>query len=333
MKQIALVLSGGGAKGAFQAGALQYIDDHIKTRFPDFSFTIISGVSVGCLNGVMVAMNRQDRLLQVWNTIENSAVYTGKLNLPSALLHLALRSKQAILGRKPLQKLVEQLVSRQAVLDTGKKFMMGVVSLTDGDYHRLTAEDFADEINFQKAVLASGIMPVLWEPMPRIRSRRGSITQVVDGGLRNNSPLGDVLDMDPDEVVIINCSPFHQDKTMITPDADAARNVFSIAQRSLLEIAMNEIFITDLREYLNLNHLVQQAQLIGISLTNRRGKKLKAYKTVLISPEAPLGDMLDFSQPSVQQRLKLGYQAAGQAFLNYLPGADSQQLYANINPQ
>ncbi|MBW3544407.1 MAG: patatin-like phospholipase family protein, partial [Bacteroidetes bacterium] len=317
MKQIALVLSGGGAKGAFQAGALQYIDDHIKTRFPDFSFTIISGVSVGCLNGVMVAMNRQDRLLQVWNTIENSAVYTGKLNLPSALLHLALRSKQAILGRKPLLKLVEQLVSRQAVLDTGKKFMMGVVSLTDGDYHRLTAEDFADEINFQKAVLASGIMPVLWEPMPRIRSRRGSITQVVDGGLRNNSPLGDVLDLDPDEVVIINCSPFHQDKTMITPDADAARNVFSIAQRSLLEIALNEIFVTDLREYLNLNHLVLQAREKGLVLTNRKGKALKAYKTVLISPLETLGDMLDFSQPSVQKRLQLGFDAAREAFKEY----------------
>ncbi len=333
MKQIALVLSGGGAKGAFQAGALQYIDAHIKKRFPDFNFTIVSGVSVGCLNGVMVSMNRLDRLLQVWNTIENKKVYTGKLSLPSALLHLAIRSKLAILGRKPLEKLVESLVSRQAVISTGKKFMMGVVSLTDGHYHSYTVEDFASDATFQQAVLASGIMPILWEPLPVLHSRKGSITQVVDGGLRNNSPLGDVLELDPDEVVIINCSPFNRDEVLITPDAAAARNVFSIAKRALLEIAMNEIFVTDLREYLNLNYLVEQAQQKGVTLTNRKGKNLKAYKTALISPEQSLGDMLDFSQPSVQQRLKLGYEAAQKAFEHYRPETNDRQLYANINPR
>ena len=331
MKKIALVLSGGGAKGAFQAGALQYIQEQLVPRYPDFSFSIVSGVSVGCLNGVMVAMNELPRLLQIWNTVENKTVYTGRVSLPSALFHLALRGKQAILGRKPLEKLVQSVVRRQAVLASGKKFLMGVVSLTDGHYHSYAAEDFEDNDNFQKAVLASGIMPVLWEPVASIRSRRGTITQVVDGGLRNNSPLGDVLDLDPDEVVIINCSPFNRDKVLIEPNPDAARNVFSIAKRSLLEIAMNEIFITDLREYLNLNHLVLQAQEKGISLTNRKGKALKAYKTVLISPEKPLGDMLDFSQFSVQKRLLLGYEAAKEAFKDYNATSDAPRLYANIS--
>lgn len=331
MKKIALVLSGGGAKGAFQAGALQYIEEHIKPRFPDFNFSIVSGVSVGCLNGVMVAMNQMPRLLQVWNTIENKLVYTGRITLPSAFLHLALRGKQAILGYKPLEKMVKGLVSRQAVLQTGKQFLMGVVSLTDGYYHTYTAEDFSDEENFQKAVLASSVMPVLWEPIASIRSRKNTITQVVDGGLRNNSPLGDVLDYAPDEVVIINCSPFNRDKVLIEPSPDAARNVFTIAKRSLLEIAMNEIFITDLREYLNLNHLVRQAQENGITLTNRKGKTLKAYKTVLISPEQTLGDVLDFSQPSVQKRIKLGYAAAQEAFKNYNADLGNSQLYANIS--
>ena len=331
MKNIALVLSGGGAKGAFQAGALQYIEEHIMTRFPEFSFSIISGVSVGSLNGVVVAMNQLPRLQQIWNTIENKLVYTGKVNLRSALLHLVFRGRQAILGRKPLEELVRSMVSREAVLSTEKKFLMGVVSLTDGQYYTYRAEDFDDDDNFQKAVLASSMVPVLWEPIASIRSRSNTIKQVVDGGLRNNSPLGDVLDFAPDEVVIINCTPFSYDKVLIEPDPDAARNVFTIAKRSLLEIAMNEIFITDLREYLNMNHLVRQAQEKGLSLTSRKGKILKAYKTVLISPEQPLGDMLDFSQPIVQKRIKLGYEAAREAFKGYQPGAANQQLYANIN--
>ena len=331
MKKIALVLSGGGAKGAFQAGALKYIDEHIKPRFPDFNYSIVSGVSVGCFNGVMVAMQRLPQLLQVWNSLENNKIYTGKLSLPSAFLHLALRGKQAILGRKPLEKLVQRLVSQQAVLDSGINFMLGVVSLTDGHYHSYRAQDFADNDNFQKAVLASGVMPVLWEPVPHIQSRRNSITQVVDGGLRNNSPLGDVLDYDPDEVVIINCSPFNRERNLIEPNPNAARNVFSIAKRALLEIALNEIFVTDLREYLTINHLVRQAHEKGITLTSRKGKNLKAYKTILISPEKPLGDMLNFSQPIIQSRLQQGYEAARQAFQGYEAGASNNQLYANIN--
>ena len=331
MKKIALVLSGGGAKGAFQAGALQYIEEHVKSRYPDFSFSIISGVSVGSLNGVVVAMNQLPRLRQIWNTIENKLVFTGNVSLRSALFHLAFRGRQAILGRKPLETMVRAIVNRQAVLSTGVKFMMGVVSLIDGQYYTYTAEDFDDDDNFQKAVLASSMVPILWEPVASIKSRKNTIVQIVDGGLRNNSPLGDVLDYAPDEIVIINCTPFNQDKVIIARDPNAARNVFSIGKRSLLEIAMNEIFVTDLREYLNLNYLVRQAQDKGITLTSRKGKTLKAYKTVLISPEQSLGDILDFSQPAVQKRIKLGYEAAREAFKGYEPGADQQQLYANIN--
>ena len=56
--------------------------------------------------------------------------------------------------------------------------------------------------NFSEAVLASTVMPIIWEPLdisPQYRS-------MVDGGVRNISPLGDILDEDPAEIVIINCN-------------------------------------------------------------------------------------------------------------------------------
>jgi NTE family protein len=329
MKKIALVLSGGGAKGAFQAGALRYIDEVVQPRYPDFRFSVCSGVSVGCLNGVMVAQNKLPELLEIWNSISNAAVYTGRLNLPSALAHLALRSKRAVLGYKPLQVLIARHASLSDTLASGILFYMGVVSLTDGRYHQYEARDFADEQNFRKAILASAAMPVLWEPVTEIKSKKGVITQAIDGGVRNNSPLGDVLDQDPDEVVIINCSAFNDGESPIDPAPDAGNNVFTIAKRALLDIALNEIFINDLREYLTLNHLVKQAADQGIALRNRRGRALKAYKTVLISPLEPLGDLLDFSQPAVQRRLRLGYEAARQAFADYQPQLAGAPLYSS----
>ena len=48
----ALVLSGGGAKGAFQMGAIEYIQQEQPSYF---DFEIVAGISVGSLNGVMLS--------------------------------------------------------------------------------------------------------------------------------------------------------------------------------------------------------------------------------------------------------------------------------------
>ena len=330
MKKIALVLSGGGAKGAFQAGALRYIQEHIQPKVEGFAYTAVSGVSVGSLNGAMVAQNELDQLLQIWNSVEDKKIYKGKLNLPSVLWRLATKgSKQSVLDSSPLEKLVRQYINRQKVLQTGIHYTAGSVSLYDGKYYSYSAKE-VDDFNFQQSVLASSLMPILWKPVTEIKSQKGSAWQVVDGGLRNNSPLGDVLDQNPDEVIIINCTPFKDSAGQLKPSTEASKNVFTIAKRSLLEIALNEIFITDLREYLDINHLVQQAIAGGVQLKSQKGRVLKAYKTILISPEEPLGDMLDFSQKAVQPRLKQGYEAARKAFENYTPISEEPKLHANV---
>ena len=63
---------------------------------------------------------------------------------------------------------------------------------------------------------------------------------MVDGGVRNVSPLGDVLDSDPDEVVVINCSP--QASPALNRPLGNALDVGIHA----LDLALNEIFVTDL---------------------------------------------------------------------------------------
>ena len=60
-KKIALVMSGGAFNGAFQMGALKFIHDHWNELFPGrpvMKFDIITGVSVGALNGALIASNR-----------------------------------------------------------------------------------------------------------------------------------------------------------------------------------------------------------------------------------------------------------------------------------
>ncbi|MEZ4921887.1 MAG: patatin-like phospholipase family protein [Crocinitomicaceae bacterium] len=65
----ALVLSGGGFLGAFQVGALNYINDNWKsiTGLPGkMKFDLVAGVSVGSINGAMIAMNKLGQLNELW---------------------------------------------------------------------------------------------------------------------------------------------------------------------------------------------------------------------------------------------------------------------------
>jgi len=66
----ALVLSGGGFNGAFQLGALKYINSN-WSRICDhptasMKFDIVAGVSTGALNGALVSMNQFAQLEKIW---------------------------------------------------------------------------------------------------------------------------------------------------------------------------------------------------------------------------------------------------------------------------
>ncbi|MGH2645100.1 MAG: patatin-like phospholipase family protein, partial [Chitinophagaceae bacterium] len=97
----ALVLSGGGSKGAFQYGALRYLFEHeMHDQLPAHYFNIISGVSVGSLNGVMLAQNHFKELTQLWENITAKDIYTGNLHIPRIFWRL-LTHQLGVMNDKP----------------------------------------------------------------------------------------------------------------------------------------------------------------------------------------------------------------------------------------
>lgn len=313
----ALVLSGGGAKGAFQLGALRYIESVVKTENPGYNFDIIAGVSVGTLNGVMLAMDKYDELENLWNTITDEDIYTGSLKMLRAFFRILFK-KRSVLGNKPLEKLLDKHVHLDKVNNAKHDFRFGVVSLISGEYSSLKAADFIDNINFKKAILASTVMPIIWEPVEKIKLNDESkikdllnYVELVDGGLRNVSPLGDIIDLNPDEIIIINCS-----SEKMNVDTDSAGNIIKIAERSLTEIAINEIFRSDIRQFLDINTIIKQLP-AGVEVKKENGEPYKYFNCILIEPETDLGDTLDFSQNEIQKRISIGYDTAKKTFQGY----------------
>lgn len=286
MPKTALVLSGGGAKGAFQLGAETY-----AREVKGFKWDIIAGISVGALNGGMLAMEKYDRLEYIWRTITADQVYTGSLGLWT-IFRLLLGAK-SVYDNDPLWEMMQQEFNPEAITTD---LRIGAVSLRTGEYLRYRPQD----PGFMEALLASTSIPLAFEPVYVPPNRE----DMVDGGVRNYSPLGDVLDSEPERIVIINCSP----RTPPTRP-EPFQNALEIGIATI-DIMLNEIFVTDLEAFERINRNVLEAEAFEGTLTNQKGKEYKAYEYYVIEPDESLGDTLDFDRDVLNMRLEAGWRKA-----------------------
>lgn len=213
---IALVLQGGGALGAYQAGVYQAL--HESGLEPDW----IVGVSIGGINSALIAGNameqRLDRLIEFWEMV------TGHDLLPpfpegdaSRRLRNVLFATQAMLfgqpgffaphrvnpwfsprgahaatsfyDTKPLRETLRKLVNFELINDGSMRFAVGAVNLATANF--LYFDNTRTTIKAEH-VMASGALPPAL-PMVRIGGHF-----YWDGGLVSNTPLQHVLE---------NCGP------------------------------------------------------------------------------------------------------------------------------
>ena len=286
MRQATLVLSGGGTKGAFEVGAEQVLREE-----GGFEWERIFGVSVGALNGALLAQREYQRLQGIWRAIRQEDVYR-KVWWPVIAWRLAVRRKTGIYDARVLRNTIEKHVA-------GRPFRIplyvGRVSLTSGAYE-IVSSDAASPTDMLDAIWHSATMPVIWEPIGK--------GAWVDGGLRNVTPLGDALDYNPTALVVINCSPDEPER------AEAPQDIIAAAKRAINDIATNESMINDVREFVRINQLVRQARTKGFTLERPDGTPFRDYDIAVIRPKIPLGDTLDFSREVLAQRIAAGQAAA-----------------------
>ena len=69
----ALVLGGGGTKGAYQYGAIRALEKL------NYKFDIVTGTSIGALNGCLYAQNDLDRLYDLWQNLKMEDILADKI--------------------------------------------------------------------------------------------------------------------------------------------------------------------------------------------------------------------------------------------------------------
>mgnify|MGYP001597188488 CR=1 FL=1 len=355
-----LVLSGGGFKGSFQVGALEYIYEHgllLKDGsrvIPDFD--IVTGVSVGALNGALVASNQFDELQHIWfeelSQQGSDIIFTSKYidhrgkvlfdNITDDLLPpLNLRNILRLPFKKGRKKLLEDVLARingiDALADNTPlyhklkklvkrkdfeqvKYRCGLVKFDNGQYYSIGPGDCPTDDDLARAIQASATIPVVWSPIEELNYRDQVLTKTIDGGLRNNTPLSEAIDLINEEpegnqyhIVIITNKP------EALGQYQGNYSITKIAQRSLLEITFDEIAFNDINQFKLVNHLLRQVRekYPEAVLCDESGCALKEFDHTIITPIGEeLGDMLDTTPEMIQQRRELGRKQAKEAIEN-----------------
>lgn len=172
------VLSGGGALGSFQAGALSVLDLH-----PELKPDCLLGCSAGALNAAGYSYSGVPGVLEAWCAIRGIFdVYRASLRP----LH------GGLLDSTPLDRMIDAFVKGKA-----PRFPCLVNYSDIRDDVELAADSrTCTNDEFIQAVRASCAIPGISAPVAE---------RFVDGGLSQMAPLSQALAMNPKTIVLLSC--------------------------------------------------------------------------------------------------------------------------------
>ena len=277
MGKIAVVLSGGGARGAFQAGALTELLGYFEKTGKRIN--ILSGTSVGALNGMSIAQAADLRsaaldIEQQWKQLTNPDVYKIRgweifgLILKFATTRMDLwptvPGADSLFDNTPLyRKYVEgyfrhDLVKARRTVD---EFYVSLSSLNTGAAYVRSITDEPDTEKAKEFIMASTITTVAYSPVrtivddPRIPPALRGVKQLyADGGISNKTPLKSVLHLGGvTELYVVNTYPSYPNIT--EPSIRAVfPNVFSMLIRTAVELLPNLYFLRDMQTVRDVNN-------------------------------------------------------------------------------
>lgn len=196
----AVVLAGGGARGSYQIGVWKAL------REIGYDYSIVTGCSVGSINGSMMVMNEFDRAMELWEIIETEKILdydiSGAPNTPGGLLKVLTEMvgkafKDKGISAAPLKKVLDQFVDGKAMLESEIDYGITVTQLNGYK----GKEIFLKDIDYNKIndyIMASSAF------YPIMQSYNIDDEEHIDGGYYNNIPISMAVDMGATEIVVVD---------------------------------------------------------------------------------------------------------------------------------
>ena len=189
----ALVLAGGGAKGSYQIGVWRALQEL------DWTPDIITGASVGTLNGCLFTMGKIQEAEDLWRSLEIHDV----LEVPATLKPEELRTffldiiRSGGLNVEPLAEMIDRLIDEEAVRTSPIHFGLVMTELGSLRSVQCPIEDIP-EGQLKDYMLASSAC------FPALRAHTIDGVSYLDGGYRDNMPTALAQKMGAEELVCVD---------------------------------------------------------------------------------------------------------------------------------
>ena len=290
-KKIAIVFSGGGAKGAYQVGVMKWLEEN---HFTDY-ITGVSGASVGALNSLLFLMQDSTLAEKVWSNIKSQDI-TPTEDLIKLVISASMKfvtgfnpmdfifsgvdfDDLGLFTQDRLREIIDKYVAIDNILEKDMLVYTSLSALSWPNIKKPTklikkrsyfAKDYRcwqalfnhPREQIKNVVLASAAIPAVYAP------QKVSGIVYVDGGVVDNNPYRPLTDAGFKDIILV-----HLKQTANWKNGNYVKHIF-------------------------LNTGVQ---------IDKKDSECRVYHLV---PSRDLGKTLEVSHSLTKKRIELGYQDA-----------------------
>ena len=315
---IGLVITGGGARGAYQAGVLQRLGEIKGIEGRGNPFPIIGGASAGAVNGAALAVGCDDfvaatkALANLWGGLKPSDIFHCDLvsqaqNSITWILDLSFGgflgggNARSLLDARPLRTFLNRHLNCDRIQENIKRGNLYALAISATNYnsgksylfvqgakghsvwHRLRLVTVATKITVDH-ICASAAIPLVFQPV-LLKVPRGAAF-FGDGCVRLQQPLSPVIRLGATKVFAIGvrCDEEH-------PDLSAEQQSPSLAQ--VMGILFNVMFLdhlaSDIEHLERINHLLESGHIVQPEV--EECERIRPLSALVITPSVNLSEL------------------------------------------
>ena len=316
---IGLVVTGGGARGAYQAGVLKRIGEIKRVQQRGNPFPIIGGASAGAVNGAALAVGADDfasatkALADLWARLRPFDIFHCDLasqahNSLTWILDLSFGgifgggNARSLLDATPLRNYLNRHLDCDRIQENIKRGNLYALAISATNYNsrksylfiqgakghalwnRLRLVTLATKITVDH-VCASAAIPLIFQPV-RLKVPRGS-AHFGDGCVRLQQPLSPVIRLGAEKVFAIGVRCGNKERQEISTNDKNP----SLAQ--VMGVLFNVMFLdhiaTDIEHLERLNHLLECGHIVQPDVDE--SERIRQLATLVITPSENLSDL------------------------------------------
>lgn len=313
-KKMGLVLSGGGARGAYQVGILAAVKEIAQKSGLPPRFDFLSGVSAGAINASSLASNAHDfdaavdTLIKLWSEITIDKVFStdaltmGRIGF-QWMKDLSFGSLTgttpggSLLDTTPLRQLIHQNMNYEQVESNIRNGHLTALAITSVDYANSTTVTFVqgqDNLaSWDKGrkrserttiatehIMASSAIPLLFPPV-QVNDRF-----LGDGSVRNHAPCSPVIYLGAEKLLVIGV----RKQSSTAHERRAVEDQVSPSVSRVMNTILNGVLLDAIEQDIDrLRRLNDYA--MAIPPEQHKKIALRPLDYLFISPSADIGEM------------------------------------------